>query len=312
MDLIHFFDTNFEEEQINEERSDELDNLFEDFLRENIKPKKEFSLKFFLEDMDPSADEDEEPDFESPSEETREPISDNFEGGENILEEGEINSEENNIKENKNKEEFQTRLRDFPSGVREEVRICEECELPLSRKSMKRHLMDKHDIDTRDVDDYCVTKTVVPEFRKLETNSKTGRPQVRVKFRGKNGSTKMDCFPTNQLWGLSSFRKYIRNTTKNGTRRQKRIISSDQMKREKSTRKMAVKQYGRWAETRKYECSICKKRKRAINASVFCHNDDDNEVAHSFCTPCIRKWVKVKGESCPYCRREGVSIKIYH
>ena len=346
MNLIDFFELNFEEETVTEERSNELDMLFQNFIEEVPEPKKEFSIREFLNEMDESdpewGDENDEtddimeamdfvepnpmddrvfgedPEDEIPEIEEREEMED--EGNSEIEEndEGQQIEEENDQREEGDENldparvEFKERVRSFPAGVRMETKICKKCKMPYSRKSLKRHLFDKHGIETSNWEDYCDSYTVLPTFKKLELNKKTGLPQAKVRFLGKKSRTKNDVFPTNQLWGLKSFRKYVRNITRNGPKKQKKIVLSDQMQREMKTRKIAFKRFGRYAQDNKYECSICMKRKRAFNASVFCHTNTDNTVPHTFCTPCVTKWAKVKGQKCPTCRESGVPIKIYH
>ena len=48
MDIITFFEKNFEEEEIDETKNEEINNLFDDFLVEMEKPIKEFSLREFI------------------------------------------------------------------------------------------------------------------------------------------------------------------------------------------------------------------------------------------------------------------------
>ena len=349
MDITAFFEKNFEEEEIDETQKQEINNLFDDFLGEMEKPKKEFSLREFIDNMDPSEDEsddeleerEEPPIIEpaqlmepnhvmepAPMEDTDEENEDesenengeNFEDEENIDPDEERDQGEDENGENLEDEEnidpvradYDSRVRSFPAGVRQETTNCTECELPYSKKSMKRHLMDKHDIDAECVDDYCETYTNIPTFKKLQMNKKTGKPEVKVRFTGKKNKIKNDVFPTSQLWALKSFRRYIRDLTENGSKREKKIVMSEQIKKEKKTRKVAVKRFGKFAQDNRYECSICRKRKRAFNASVMCHNNDDNVVPHAFCTPCLTKWTKKNNNSCPLCRAPGVPIKIYH
>ena len=332
MDLLNFFERNFETEEIEESQNEEINSNFESFL-ESEKRMKSFrvftaGIHEFMDQMDPSEDEDEDDDEDEERDEERdgERDGDRDEDGENItlnafdlpqpdqpFEEEEFGEmEDSEPEQNPEKERFESRISPFPASVRDDTRICLKCKLPLSRKSMKRHLKDKHNIDTSNIEDFCDSYTVKPEFEKLELNPKTNQPQVRVKFRGKRESQKKDVFTTNNLWGLKSFRKYIRNISKNGTRRQKRLVESDQIQREKAARKKAADRYGRYAGKNKYECPICRKRKSPINATMMCHNNGDNEVPHVFCNSCIKKWIKVKGGSCPLCTRPGVPIKIYH
>ena len=347
MDLSNFFERNFEKEGLSEDRNNEINKLFDNIIRETPKTKKGFSVREFLMEMDDSDPEwREESDDEMDEEEIEDgeivdgeiedgeientepipmadpiPIFEEFE--EEELEEGEIvdfqQMEENIEADDVGDEnldpaqiEFNERVRSFPAAIRQETKICKICHIPYSRKSLKRHLFDIHEIDDPNWEDYCEQYTVLPEFKKLELNKKDGLPQVKVRFSGKKNRTKNDVFPTKHLWGLKSFRKYVRNVDRNGSKKQKKIVQSDQMKREKKSRKVAFTRFGKYAQDKKYECSICKKRKRAFNASVFCHSNDDNQVPHTFCTPCVTKWTTLKGQKCPLCRESGVAIKIYH
>ena len=352
MDLINFLERNFEKEGLSEDRNNEINKLFDNLIRETPKPKKGFSVREFLMEMDDSDPEwREETDDEMDEEEIEDgeivdgeiedgeientepipmadpiPIFEEFEEENQEMEEREDPEEENedlDQREDENgedeeenidpeREEYDSRVRSFPAGVRLESTNCKKCKLPYSKKSLKRHLMDKHQIDAASVEDYSDTFTVLPTFRKLQLNKKTGKPEVKVRFTGKKNKIKNDIFPTGQLWGLKSFRKSIKDLTKNGPKREKKIALSEQIKREKKLRKVAVNRFGRFAQENRYECSICKKRKRAFNASVMCHTNDDNVVPHTFCTPCLIRWTKKNNNSCPLCRSPGVPIKIYH
>ena len=340
MDLVDCFERNFEKESVSEDRNNEIDMIFDNIIQETSKPKKGFSVREFIMEMDDSDpewsvesdDENTEPiplaepipiferefEEENPEMEEREDGEEMEEGDDEEMED--FQQMEENIEaddvgdENLDpaKIEFNERVRSFPAGIRQETHICKKCHIPYSRKSLKRHLLDIHGIDTPNWEDYSEHYTVLPEFKKLELNKKTGLPQVKVRFAGKKNRTKNDVFPTKHLWGLKSFRKYVRNIDRNGSKKQKKIVQSDQMQREKKSRKVAFTRFGRYAQDKKYECSICKKRKRAFNASVFCHSNDDNQVPHMFCTPCVTKWTTLKGQKCPLCRESGVAIKVYH
>ena len=320
MDLTSFFEKNFEDVEIDETKNDELNILFESFLEEMKPPKKRFSIEEFINDMDPSEDEiEDEPEereqippapavepapIMEPEHETEEEDQEINDNGENQ------DNEDENI--DPERAEFDSRVRSFPAGVRLESTICKKCKLPYSKKSMKRHLLDKHNIDAACCEDYYERYTVLPTYRKIQLNKKTGKPEAKVRFTGKRGKIKNDIFPTGQLWGLKSFRKYVRDLKTNGSKREKKMVMSEQIKREKETRKMAVKRYGHFAHEEKFNCTICRRRKRAFNASVMCHDNDENAVPHAFCTPCLHRWMKVNSNKCPLCQTSGVPIKLYH
>ena len=96
------------------------------------------------------------------------------------------------------------------------------------------------------------------------------------------------------------------------------IAASAKMAKYDKLLKSAQQKCGKYADKEQF-CSICQENKLPHNMAVFFHKQDPEMDKHIFCCKCIHAAMQAadvnlmeNSGQCPYCRRDGHPIKLYH